>query len=113
MQLRNRLMNATTKLFAALDEVEAILQSNRYLAGDQITEADWRLFTTLIRFDAVYHTHFKCNIKLIKEYHNIYNYMIELFQKPGIAATVNMAHIKRHYLAYPVNKPAWYCAARP
>ena len=86
-------------LFAALDEVDVILQGNRYLAGDQITEADWRLFTTLIRFDAVYHTHFKCNIKLIKEYHNIYNYMIELFQKPGIAATVNMAHIKRHYYA--------------
>jgi len=87
------------KLFLALDEVETILAKKRYLTGNQITEADWRLWTTLIRFDSVYHTHFKCNIRLIESYHNIYNYMLELYQVPGIASTVHSAHIKRHYYA--------------
>lgn len=86
-------------LFSALDEVEQRLGQNRYLVGNQITEADWRLFTTLIRFDAVYHTHFKCNVRLVKEYKNIYGYMLDLFQQPGIEDTVNMNHIKRHYYA--------------
>jgi putative glutathione S-transferase len=92
---------AVTALFNALDTVEARLAKQRYLVGDgagsQITEADWRLFTTLIRFDAVYHGHFKCNVKQIADYPNIYGYMKELYQIPGIAETVNFDHIKRHY----------------
>ncbi len=87
------------KLFDALDQVETRLAQQPYLVGEQITEADWRLFTTIIRFDAVYHTHFKCNIRLLKEYDHIYRYMLELYHQPGIAETVNMAHIKRHYYA--------------
>jgi len=67
------------------------------LVGSKITEADWRLFTTLIRFDAVYHGHFKCNKKQIADYPNIYGYMKELYQVPGVAETVNFDHIKRHY----------------
>lgn len=85
------------KLFSSLDRVELILQENRYLVGETITEADWRLVTTLFRFDAVYHTHFKCNKKLISEYKNMYQYMLELFQHKEISQTLNMAHIKRHY----------------
>lgn len=84
-------------LFSALDDLERRLRKQRYLVGHQITEADWRLFTTLIRFDAVYHTHFKCNIRQIKDYDALYHYMLELYQHAGIAGTVNMAHIKRHY----------------
>jgi len=86
-------------LFAALEQLDNRLATQRYLVGSRITEADWRLWTTLVRFDAVYHTHFKCNIKLLKEFGNLYNYMLELYQLPGIADTVNMAHIKRHYYA--------------
>jgi putative glutathione S-transferase len=85
------------KLFDALAEIDQKLASNRYLAGNQITEADWRLFPTLVRFDAVYHTHFKCNVNLLQSYRNIYNYMLELYQIDGIADTINMEHIKRHY----------------
>lgn len=88
-----------TALFAALETVEQILSSKRYLVGDTLTEADWRLWTTLIRFDAVYHTHFKCNLKLIQGFPNLYQYMLELYQIEGISQTVNMAHIKRHYYA--------------
>ena len=84
-------------LFAALDWVEAILAENRYLTGEHITEADWRLFTTLIRFDAVYHGHFKCNLKQLTDYPNISGYVLELYQIPGIAETVNMKHIQAHY----------------
>ena len=84
-------------LFAALDELEERLGENRYLVGDQITEADWRLFTTLIRFDSVYHGHFKCNIKRITEYKNLWRYTRELYNWPGIAETVNFKHIKDHY----------------
>jgi putative glutathione S-transferase len=84
-------------LFAALDEIEARLSGQRYLAGAKLTEADWRLFTTLIRFDAVYYSHFKCNLRRIVDYPNLSNYLRELYQVPGIAATVNMDHIKRHY----------------
>ncbi|MDG2393768.1 MAG: glutathione S-transferase family protein [Thalassotalea sp.] len=87
------------ELFIALDKVEETLATNRYLTGDQLTEADWRLWVTLVRFDSVYHTHFKCNLRLIEQYENIYNYMLELYQMPNIAKTVNEAHIKRHYYA--------------
>jgi putative glutathione S-transferase len=88
-----------TGLFDALKVIEGILSKQRYLVGDQLTEADWRLWTTLVRFDAVYHTHFKCNLKQLNEFPHIYQYMLELYQMPGVAETVNMAHIKRHYYA--------------
>lgn len=84
-------------LFTALDEIEMRLETSRYLAGDQVTEADWRLFTTLIRFDAVYHGHFKINLKRIEDYPNISNYVRDLYQTPGVAETVNFRHIKDHY----------------
>ena len=84
-------------LFAALDRVEARLSSKRYLVGERITEADWRLFTTLIRFDAVYFGHFKCNHKQIADYPNTYRYLKDLYAMPHIAETVNIEHIKRHY----------------
>ena len=88
---------AVTPLFDTLDWLEDRLRSKRYLTGDQITEADWRLFTTLIRFDAVYVGHFKCNIQRIADYPNLSEYLRDLYQQPGIAKTVNMEHIKRHY----------------
>ena len=88
---------AVTPLFDTLDWLEDRLLSKRYLTGDQITEADWRLFTTLIRFDAVYVGHFKCNIRRIADYPNLSEYLRDLYQQPGIAKTVNMEHIKRHY----------------
>jgi len=84
-------------LFAALDELEARLASSRYLFGKRIVETDWRLFCTLVRFDAVYHGHFKCNIRRIVDYPNLQGYLMDLYQQPGIAATVNFDHIKRHY----------------
>jgi len=84
-------------LFGTLDRLEARLSRQRYLAGDRITEADWRLFTTILRFDAVYYTHFKCNLRRIMDYPNLSNYLRELHQVPGIAETVSMDHIKRHY----------------
>jgi putative glutathione S-transferase len=86
-------------LFATLDWLEDKLSRQRYLAGDRITEADWRLFTTLLRFDAVYYSHFKCNLRRIADYPNLSNYLRELYQWPGVADTVNMDHIKRHYYA--------------
>lgn len=88
---------AYNRLFNALEEMEEILSRQRYLTGDQITEADWRLFVTLIRFDAVYVGHFKCNKKRIFDYPNLYNFMLELYQRPGIADTTNLEHIKYHY----------------
>ena len=88
---------AVNALFNALEEVETRLSSSRYLVGDTLTEADWRLFTTLIRFDPVYHGHFKCNKKQISDYPNTFGYMKELYQVPGVAETVNFDHIKRHY----------------
>jgi putative glutathione S-transferase len=84
-------------VFAALDRIEALLGERRYLAGDVITEADWRLFPTLVRFDAVYHTHFRCNGRRIVDLPNTWAYARELFQHPGIADTVAMGEIKRHY----------------
>lgn len=85
------------QLFAALDKLEIKLGQQRYLVGDQITEADWRLFTTLIRFDAVYHGHFKCNLKQLADYENLWSYTRELYQQPGVADTINFDHIKQHY----------------
>ena len=88
---------AVAPLFETLDWLEAMLDSRRYLAGDQVTEADWRLFTTLVRFDPVYHLHFKCNRNRLVDFPNLWAYTRELWQMPGIADTVNMAHIVRHY----------------
>jgi glutathionyl-hydroquinone reductase len=84
-------------LFAALDRIETELAGQRYLAGNELTEADWRLFTTLVRFDSVYYGHFKCNLRRLVDYPNLWNYTRELYQKPGVAETVNLEHIKRHY----------------
>ena len=86
-------------LFGALDRVEKILARSRYLTGSELTEADVRLFTTLVRFDAVYVTHFKCNLKRIVDYPNIWGYTRDIFQSAGVAETVNMEHIKTHYFA--------------
>jgi putative glutathione S-transferase len=86
-------------LFDTLDWLEDTLSLKRYLTGTRITEADWRLFTTLIRFDPVYVGHFKCNIRRIIDYPNLWNYLLDLYQQPGIADTVNMEHIKNHYYA--------------
>jgi len=88
---------AVVPLFESLDWLEQRLSQARYLVGEQPTEADWRLFTTLVRFDAVYHGHFKCNIRRLVDYPNLWAYTRELYQWPGIAATVNLSHIKRHY----------------
>lgn len=84
-------------LFRTLDEIEDRLGRQRYLVGDQLTEADLRLFPTLVRFDAVYFGHFKCNLRRIRDYPNLSNYLKELYQLPGVAETVNMKHIKWHY----------------
>lgn len=86
-------------LFQALDEIEARLGRARYLVGNRITEADWRLFTTLVRFDAVYYSHFKCNRNRIADFPNLSNYLRDLYQVPSVAGTVDMDHIKRHYYA--------------
>ncbi|MDX1795472.1 MAG: glutathione S-transferase family protein [Hydrogenovibrio sp.] len=88
---------AITKLFAALDELEARLATQRYLVGNTFTEADIRLFTTLVRFDAVYVGHFKCNLKRIVDYPNLHNYLLEIYQMPGIAETVDIDYTKAHY----------------
>ncbi|MCT4578041.1 glutathione S-transferase family protein [Donghicola sp.] len=88
---------AVHPLFDSLDWIEQILSTNRYLTGDHLTEADWRLFTTLVRFDSVYHQHFKCNRKRIIDYPNMWGYVRELYQRPGVAPTVNLDHIVRHY----------------
>ena len=89
--------SAFDNLFSALDTIEERLSHSRYLLGSQITEADWRLFPTLLRFDPVYVGHFKCNLKRIADYPQLSNYMRDLYQKPGIAETFNMEHTKRHY----------------
>jgi len=90
---------AVTALFAALDEIDARLSAQRYLAGSRLTEADWRLFTTLVRFDPVYVGHFKCNIRRIADYPALSGYLRELYQYPGIRDTVRLDHIKFHYYA--------------
>ncbi len=88
---------AVTQLFDALDHWEVVLSRHRYLCGDRITEADWCLFPTLVRFDAVYHGHFKCNLRRIVDYPNLQGYLRDLYQQPGVAETVYLDHIKRHY----------------
>ena len=88
---------AVKTLFAALDRVEKILSGSRFLCGDRLTEADVRLFTTLVRFDSVYVTHFKCNLRRIIDYPNLWGYTRDIYQTPGVSETVNMEHIKRHY----------------
>lgn len=89
--------SAVHELFDSLDWVEDILANNRYLTGNTLTEADWRLFTTLVRFDKVYHLHFKCNKRRIIDYPNLWAYTRELYQFPGVAETVHFDHIVRHY----------------
>jgi putative glutathione S-transferase len=84
-------------VFDTLDQIERRLSAQRYLAGNAVTEADWRLFTTLIRFDAVYYSHFKCNLRRIGDYPNLSNYLRDLYQVPGVDETVSMDNIKRHY----------------
>lgn len=88
---------AVTELFDALDNWEKVLAKQRYLCGDKITEADWCMFTTLFRFDAVYYVHFKCNLHRIVDYPNLWNYLLDLYQQPQVKETCNLDHIKRHY----------------
>ncbi len=88
---------AAHAVFAAFDQLEGRLSRQRYLVGGQITEADWRLFTTLIRFDTVYYSHFKCNLCRVADYRNLWNYLCDLYAVPGVAETVSIDHIKRHY----------------
>jgi glutathionyl-hydroquinone reductase len=88
---------AYDRLFETLDDLERRLSAQRYLVGARLTEADWRLFTTLVRFDAVYHGHFKCNRRRLVDYPNLWAYARDLYQVPGVAETVNMDHIKLHY----------------
>lgn len=88
---------AVRRLFGALDVLEERLSRARYLVGGTLTEADWRLFTTLLRFDAVYHGHFKCNLRRIEDYPNLAGFLRDLYQVSGVAETVNFDHIKRHY----------------
>ncbi len=88
---------AFTRLFTTLDTLEKRLATQRYLCGDTVTESDWRLFTTLLRFDAVYHGHFKCNRRRISDYPNLSGYLRDLYQVPGVSATCDLEQIKRHY----------------
>ena len=88
---------ACRKLFEALDQLEERLSKSRFLFDNRIVESDWRFFCTLIRFDVVYHGHFKCNLRRIIDYPNLQGYLLDLYQQPGIADTVNFDHIKRHY----------------
>jgi len=90
---------AVMPLFESLDWLEGVLTHRRYLTGERITEADWRLFTTLIRFDAVYHGHFKCNRRQIASYPALWGWLRELYQRPGVAETVHFDHITTHYYA--------------
>ena len=101
-------------LFDALDRLDARLASRRYLHGPAITESDWRLFVTLVRFDAVYVGHFKCNLRRIADYPNLSGYLRDLYQVPGVAETVNMDHIKRHYyMTHPEINPTRIVPAGP
>lgn len=88
---------AVVPLFETLDWLEDRLATRRYLLGDRLTEADWRLFTTLVRFDPVYVGHFKCNIRRLADYPNLWAYTRDLYQHEGVAATIDMRHIKNHY----------------
>lgn len=90
-------VEASRELFARLDALESLLADQRYLLGSEITAADWYLFPTLYRFDAVYYTHFKCNLRQIRDYPNLWGYTRDLYQQPGVAATCRMDHVKEHY----------------
>lgn len=106
--------DAFQALFRALDKAEAILAKQLFLTGDHLTEADWRLFTTLIRFDAVYVGHFKCNQQPIADYPALSHYLRSLYQLPGIAETVHMNHIKQHYyISHPMINPTQIVPAGP
>ncbi|MCH4902433.1 MULTISPECIES: glutathione S-transferase family protein [Pseudomonas] len=94
---QNAYEEAFDDVFTELDHLEQVLDANRYLTGEYLTEADVRLFTTLIRFDAVYHGHFKCNLRRISDYPNLSNWLREMYQWPGVAETVDFQHIKNHY----------------
>jgi len=94
---QSRYERSVGRLFDALDTLEQRLAGQRYLVGNTLTEADWRLFTSLVRFDSVYVTHFKCNLRRLVDYPNLWAYTRELYQWPGVAATVNFTHIKHHY----------------
>ncbi len=97
---------AVTQLFDALNYWEGVLGKQRYLCGNCITEADWCMFTTLFRFDAVYYVHFKCNVRHIYEYPNLWNYLKDLYQQPGVRDTCNLEHIKLHYyMSHPSVNP--------
>ena len=85
------------ELFATLDTIDAHLGKHRYLCGSVLTEADWRFFTTLVRFDVVYHGHFKCNLRRLVDYEKLWGYTRELYQVPGVAQTVDIEQIKEHY----------------
>jgi putative glutathione S-transferase len=89
--------DAARRVFATLDSLEETLTGQRYLLGSQITEVDWRAFTTLVRFDAAYHGHFKCNLRRLADYPALSAYTRDLYQQPGIAETVRLDEIKRHY----------------
>jgi putative glutathione S-transferase len=105
---------AMVALFDALDQLEERLGRQRYLVGNTLTEADWRLFTTLLRFDPVYVGHFKCNIRRIVDYPNLWGYTKELYQYPGVAETVHMDHIKDHYYrSHPTINPTGVVPAGP
>ena len=105
---------SVARLFDALDRMEARLSVQRYLMGDRVTEADWRFFPTLVRFDPVYVGHFKCNIRRIADYPALSGYMRELYQMPGIAETVVMSHIKQHYYgSHPTLNPTGIVPAGP
>jgi putative glutathione S-transferase len=105
---------AYRQLFFALDAVERRLADQRYLLGETITEADWRLFTTLVRFDAVYVGHFKCNRNRIADFPNLSGYLRELYQHPGIRETVSLDHIKQHYYrSHPTINPTGVVPAGP
>ncbi|SCZ57741.1 glutathione S-transferase family protein [Thiohalomonas denitrificans] len=105
---------AVESLFAALDRLEKQLAHQRFLTGDRVTEADWRLFTTLVRFDAVYYLHFKCNRKRLVDYPNLWNYTRDLYQVPGVAETVRLDHIKQHYYgSHPQLNPRGIVPAGP
>jgi putative glutathione S-transferase len=94
---QNAYEEAARGIFASFDEIETRLSRQRYLVGNRITEADWRLFTTLVRFDSVYYSHFKCNLRRVADYPNLWNYLRDLYQVPGVAETVSIDQIKRHY----------------
>lgn len=104
---------AVTELFEALDHWEVVLQQQRYLCGSRMTEADWCMFTTLLRFDLVYYGHFKCNLRRIVDYPNLWNYLKDLYQQPGVRATCNLNHIKRHYYRHPQVNSTWIVPKGP